>query len=152
MHFSVVTAFRRLMERLRRHPSGEALVQFVDGELPEGLRRDIEAHLENCEECRFSVEEFDDVLSGTGALAANSVPDHVLVGTLQSILAAIGVSVSSDPQWTAEGLRDLALCVGPDEALATRRRESPELAIPRLAVLIGTPAARALAARNRPYP
>lgn len=152
MHLSLVAAFRRLMERLRRHPSGEALVQFVDGELPDGLRRDIEAHLEHCEECRLSVEEFDEILAGTGALASSSVPDHVLMGTLQSILAAIGVSVSSDPHWTSEGLRDLALCVGTDEALATRRRESPELAIPRLAVLLGTPAARALAARNRPYP
>lgn len=147
MPFTFVAELKRLREKLRRHPSGETLVLFVDGELPEAHRRDVDAHLRRCEDCRLSVDEFDHFLHAAGNFAEDP-PPALMSDMLQGILAAIGAAPRRDPSWTADGLRDLALCVGTDEAVAIRRHESPDLAVTRLAALLGSPAARAFVDRN----
>lgn len=150
MPFTFVAQLQRFREKLRRHPSGENLVLFLDGELPQGLRDDIESHLRKCEECRVSVEEFQHFLRAAGNLDEDPSPD-MMSEMLQGILATIGAAPRQDRSWTADGLRDLALCVGTDEAVAIRRSESPDLAEPRLAALLGAPAAKAFVERNNSF-
>src|SRR5271163_987105 len=48
-------ALAELRNLLETHLSGDALQQFVDGELNEGARLEIEQHLEQCSECRTDV-------------------------------------------------------------------------------------------------
>ena len=112
-----VAQIQRLREKLRRHPSGESLVLFVDGELPPPLRQDIESHLRRCDDCRISVEEFQHFLRAAGSLDEDPSAD-MMSEMLQGILATIGAAPRRDRSWTADGLRDLALCVGTDEAVA----------------------------------
>lgn len=150
MAFTLVADLKRLREKFRRHPSGESLVLFVDGELSSGHRGDIDAHLRRCDACRESVEEFGHFLRAAGNVDGDPPPE-LMSEMLQGILATIGAAPRRDRSWTADGLRDLALCVGTDEAVAIRRGETPDVAGPRLAALLGSPAAKAFVARNNSF-
>jgi anti-sigma factor (TIGR02949 family) len=51
----------------------DSLTEYLDGELDEGRRRDIERHLEGCPGCRVALDQFQTVIRLTGRLTAADV-------------------------------------------------------------------------------
>jgi anti-sigma factor RsiW len=108
-----------------RHPEGEQLLRYCDGELPSRQARKIKAHLESCWNCRTDVEEMQkvvgecvryrkdvlgghlpappapwkDLSAGFDEVDREIVRPRITVKTWMPIAAAIAVACISYYQW-----------------------------------------------------
>lgn len=64
------------------------LTDYVDGDLPAEQRRQFDAHLEECGECRRYVTQFTSTVKLTHAAAAEDVPEALPPELVKAILRA----------------------------------------------------------------
>ena len=63
-----------------RHPTLSVLNDFVDGECGAGARKDLEAHLDQCETCRVAVSQLGEVvLAGRMESGSVSAPEALWI-------------------------------------------------------------------------
>jgi len=104
---------------------------FVDGELDEAARLDVERHLERCDACRAAVEELRSLLRDAESLPRAIEPPRDLFPAIRSTLSRGGPHSRAWLGWAGLAasllilLTAAALFLGPREAQAPAAAESP---------------------------
>jgi hypothetical protein len=79
---------------MNRHINNEMLSAYLDYEVPLPMRRNLEAHLSGCEECRARLDSLQTVVGGLGRVA-RAVPPPALASRIRYQVEAEAVPTSS---------------------------------------------------------
>ncbi len=72
----------------------DTLSEYLDGDMPATEARELERHLESCEECRLTLEQLRGVMTGARALVDPPAPDDLWAGIASRIGTAGSTSAS----------------------------------------------------------
>ena len=78
---------------------------YVDGEASESERREVESHLEGCEDCRRVVERTRSLLAATADLDREIPPDEDLWLGIRAEVERAGAAQSSGASWGGGSMR-----------------------------------------------
>lgn len=72
----------------------DTLSEYLDGDMPATEARELERHIESCEECRLTLEQLRGVMAGARALVDPPAPDDLWAGIASRIGTAGSTSAS----------------------------------------------------------
>jgi hypothetical protein len=111
------------------HPEIDRLNHYLDQELDSKDRRQLESHLERCEECRRALDELTAVVRAASELPPVAPPERIWEAIAASLIER--KSLSKRPRWPTVYFPALtaaaALLLGVSLWLALRAEETPAL-------------------------
>jgi hypothetical protein len=93
----------RNLQLTRRHPRRKALSQYLDGELDQGERRSLEAHVRACDQCSRLLASLQHTVDALGSTAHD--PPVNLADSIIATLRAEGPVHSPTAEGAGDGVR-----------------------------------------------